>query len=427
MIIPSLVGKIIGFKKDYSDSISKESIPGEKMNLIDMQLDSGEVIKNIKILSNDPSFSDDLGEFLESKLQKVIKSNELKMGAMDIIMNSNEYPDIDKRFEEEQSIVSNENPDMNAKKVLQAASESLVNKMIREKRLISSKSIIKLPLAIGMGDRGEYYNSKSIQVSTSNDGEKAFGNGGIYYFSQTSNYTPIEISPIIKSDGSFVGYFKVETGKLITADQIEFLINHAIRTVKHGISSNKKPYMLNLVSYNMNLNEKMSKFQSFIDKIVQSNQQSDEPLDRKVYENYIKCFENLLTHLKSNPKDYAQFKASLPILLDQQTFQTMLLTESNDSSKSNIQVMSNAIVNLNFSKENPDKKNYLKEKVNEYINGLAIGSFRFKILTNINFQATDIFGQSETWGYPTNNVDTSRFTLSYRDTRSLIESLEGEV
>ncbi len=419
MIIPAGVMKIVGFKSNSNSETVP--LPTEGFNTMKVQLDNGQIIE-INVFSNDKLFSNSLKDFLISKTNSVIKESEINLGKLDIITDELERlkPILDLKMAE----ISQVQPGLTNKKLEQLAAEEVAKEMIFNKRFIKQRSIIKLPIAIGTSqDGGNYYTSRSIQVGTNEKGEKSFGRGGIYYFAQTENAIPIEITPIKNKDGIFVGYFKITTGKLINSEQINFLIDHAIRTVSVLFKQNKKPFLLQLIKNDVAQQIPSNLYSLFkalndIDKI---NRESNELLSEEIYENYKKCLNDIKELMIANPTYYKFFKASLPLVVTEDKLKGFISKVDPQAGKSSLQKMSIAITSLNFSKENPSIKQAVTKFIEDFIAKMATGEVNFKLLSNFNLAAPNIFGESDTWGYPVDNIASSKFTLSYNDTYALIQ------
>lgn len=419
MIIPAGVMKIVGFKANANSETVP--LPTEGCNIVKVQLDNGQIIE-INVFSNDKVFSNSLKDFLISKTNSVIKESEINLGSLDIITDEHERfkPLIEAKIAE----ISKEKPGLTNKKYEQLAAAAVAQDIIFNKRYIKQRSIIKLPIAIGTSqDGGNYYTSRSIQVEANEKGEKSFGRGGIYYFAQTENAIPIEITPIKNKEGIFVGYFKVTTGKLINSEQINFLIDHAIRTVTVLLTQNKKPFLLQLIKNDVaqqipsNLYNLFKKLND-IDKI---NRESSVLLGAEVYENYKVCLNEIKELMIANPTYYKFFKASLPLVVTEDKLKGFISKVDAQAGKSSLQKMAVAITSLNFSKENPNIKQAVTKSVEDFISKMATGEVNFKLLSNFNLAAPNIFGESDTWGYPVDNIASSKFTLSYNDTYALIQ------
>lgn len=419
MIIPAGVMKIVGFKANANSETVP--LPTEGCNIVKVQLDNGQIIE-INVFSNDKVFSNSLKDFLISKTNSVIKESEINLGSLDIITDEHERfkPLIEAKIAE----ISQEKPGLTNKKYEQLAAAAVAQDIIFNKRYIKQRSIIKLPIAIGTSqDGGNYYTSRSIQVEANEKGEKSFGRGGIYYFAQTENAIPIEITPIKNKEGIFVGYFKVTTGKLINSEQINFLIDHAIRTVTVLLTQNKKPFLLQLIKNDVaqqipsNLYNLFKKLND-IDKI---NRESSVLLGAEVYENYKVCLNEIKELMIANPTYYKFFKASLPLVVTEDKLKGFISKVDAQAGKSSLQKMAVAITSLNFSKENPNIKQAVTKSVEDFISKMATGEVNFKLLSNFNLAAPNIFGESDTWGYPVDNIASAKFTLSYNDTFALIQ------
>lgn len=419
MIIPSGVTKIIGFKKKYGGERFPEPVEGA--NIMSLQLDNGQVI-DMKIFSNDKEFSDSLGDFLISKAQSVLKENEVKQGAYDLTFDTEGV--FAKQIADKQAEILANEPNLAGPALMQRVTMEVSKDLVFNKRMIKQRSIIKLPIAIGKSqDGGSYYTSRSIQVALNDKGEKGFGRGGIYYFAQSSNNVPIEITPIRNKEGSFVGYFKVTTAKLINAEQIDFLIDHSIRTVNHLFSVNKKPFLIQMIKNEVSKTvpgELLNLFKE-LNNIEKMNRDSQNPLSKEVYDNYVSILENLKSLMQATPAYYKFFKASLPLVIPEERMKKFIFEVDKEAGKSSLQRMSQAITSLNFSRENPNVKSAVTKMIQQYVGSIHTGEVSSKILTNINFKAPNLFGQVDTWGFPVENIAAAKFTLSYNDTFALIQ------
>jgi len=419
MIIPAIIVKIIGFKTSENSEVSPYPIEGG--NILRVQIDTGAVI-DIKMNSTDKEFSESLKDFIESKTKSIVKKTEIKSASSDILLDEENY--FEKELEEVKNELLQNNPELSGKKLKKEASDIVANRIVFQKRLIKQKSILRIPLAISNGNNGTpYYNSRSIQVIREENGDKKFGNGGIYSFAQTTNIVPLEITPIYNRQGAFVGYFKVETGLLITGEQISFLIKHTIRTVKKVTSNNKKPFLINTI-INKSTPNHISSLLIEINKIERLNRDSKGVvLEQSIYDRYIELLTNLESLLISNPRDYRYFKSNIPLLLEQKFIKKAILEIDSEKGKSPLQTMSNAIPAINFSKENPNIKNAISKEIDNYLLQVTNGLIQCKLLATMSFPAPDIFNESESWGFLLNNIDTSKLTLSYRDSENLLSYL----
>jgi len=418
MIIPAVPCKIIGFKSSIQGE--KYMTPTVGANIMQLQLDNGEII-DIKVFSNDKEFSDSLHDFLESKTLSIIKESEVKQAAFDILYDDSGV--MSESLENKIELIAN-NPEnkLSGKKLQQEGAMQLAKELVYNKRRISLRSIIKLPVAIGKGESGEYYNSRSIIIEKNDKNEKAFGRSGIYCFAQTINSIPVEISPIRNKEGVFAGYFKITTAKLINAGQINFIIDHTIRTINEMTKKGKKPFLIQML--NQKLAEQIpnhlrSLFRS-VNVIEKLNKDSAELLSVHTYNEYIDKLTQIKQLMKENGSFYKFFKATLPLMYTAEKFKKAIFEIDANAGKSSLQVMPNAITNLNFSKENPNIKNQIKESIQNHIQRISEGVEDFKILSTISFSAPNILGESDTWGFPIDNVAASKFTLSYNDTKKIV-------
>lgn len=412
MIIPAAISKIIGFKKTIDGE--RFSYPTEGANIAQLQLDNGKLI-NVTILSTDKNYSDSLSKFLESKVASVMKESEVKQGALDLAFDDSGL--FDNLIEKYTEIIKGENnSELTGKKLQQEIFKRVAYSITYDKRLIKQKSVIKL--AIATSENESSYNSKSITVVTDKDGGKSFGRSGLSYFAQTANAIPVEITSIKNASNEFVGYFKVSTCNLITLDQINFLINHSIRTIQSAIMSGKKPFLLRI---NYSQKAELSKIINELITIEKNNKGS-QSVD--VYERYKILLEELKLLLNTTPSLCNYFKAELPFLITESKMSKLITDIDSDTGQSALQKLSQSIPALNFSSENPDIKNEVAKFVSDYINNISNGVTSCKIISTFNLQAPNIFGEASTWGFPDANISGGKFTLSYDETKKLIEDAD---
>jgi len=418
MLIPACIIKIINF----NDNKGNKSLgTQEDFHFITAMLDNGEII-NIEISSNDAEFSNSLNDFINFKSKSITKENEIKQAAYDIMFSDN--PTILKMIEKAELKIAEGEPSKNPAEVKKLAGESIAQFLVSRKRTIAAASIIRLAFGTPYPDGPQIFKSRSIQITKNDKGEKGFGNGGLYYFAQTGNVIPIEITQIRKRDGEFTGYFRISTGKLINANQINFLIDHSIRTIKEYVGKNNKPFLLQLLRQEgqQNIPPEYFHIVKSLNAIEKQNRDSETPLDKSIYDNYISQLEELKIIMKNTKSIYASFRAALPLVYTTKDLDSAIDNIATDKGSSPLQNMPKAIANLNFSKENPDLKKRVEGFVYSNIKGVASGETNHKILGTIAFSAPNILGEAKSWGFPINNIDVSKLCLSYLGTKTIIES-----
>lgn len=400
MIYPAVVMKVIGFKKK-DGSLSRFPVYG--VNKILVQLDNGKKIE-VDMFSNDKDMNS-LFDYLDNKALQGVKENKVKSLALDLVFNpDNEYADLIKTVEDR--LVSEGTPLSKAK---QEAAIEVVSDIMKEKSLLQSASIFRAALA--SGNNG--YNSKSIYVKTNDSGEKVYSTTGIYSQAQLVNQIPIEISYIFDSEQVAVGFMKVKTSSLINGKQINYLLDHSIRTITESLNRNKKPFMpLFLVQ---NSGSEFSKLALLFNKINQANKKSKNMLDLSQYNEAKELLEGIKSVLISNNSQYKEVQIELPFLIPNEKFVSSFKS-IDEHGKSPLQLMREALVNLNFSKENPQVKYNLKLQIlNSYILPLLNAQYSPKLITVYNIPAPNLLGESTSWGFMVDNVDFSKLTMGIND------------
>ena len=423
MLIPAGVIKILNFIDPQNQKFPN---PEQNANTMQVQLDNGQVI-NVKMLSTNPTYSQSLKDFLDFKTSKLLKESEVKKAAYDLVIS-----DIDTYEEELQFIKNNlktQNPKLTEKQLTQQAAEIVATRIISDKNAIKQTSIIRIPIAISntisvseekSASLPIYYNSKSITVEKNNEGELSFGRSGIYNFAQFNNHIPVEISPIKNKEGVFVGYFKIVTSRLINAIQINSLIDHTLRTLREQYKKGAKPYLLQFLQTEQKSPQDLYGLIAILNGIEKKYREN-----KTIQKEELTLYANTLKELKQliNEQKYFKYiKTNIPILLDDKFMKKFISEVSKDQGKSPLQTLPQSIVNLNFGIENPSIKNAISNMINQYLSEIATGNIDCKILTTLSFPASDIFNNSESWGFLSNNISNGKAVLSYDDTCRLINS-----
>ena len=425
MIVPAATVKVIGFKKNVNDS---EVFVGcqDNTSVMRFQLDNNSVV-DVPIISTDKSFSANLKDFLESKLKGVTKSSEISKYVNELMfaMTDTENVGLQRQIENEKKRIKNNNPNIQNQALVKQALNAVALNQIQEKRRISATSIIRVPLALDKD--GKITNSRAMQVATNKDGNKEWGRGGLYYVAQAGNNLPIEITPIKNREGAFIGYFKIETSNLINSTQILNFLDHCIRTVRKLTSDGKKPFLAQLMVYNP-WSKPVDKW--YVQAVNDANQIErnnkeikNGSLPPQEYERYINILEFIKTNLQKAPQTYKNFKAAIPLLLTSSDVKAMIYNVG-EGGKSPLQRLSQSLVDLNFSRENPDVKNVGKNFLRNIVGDIHEGRNSFRMLTTMDFPALDPFGKSDAWGFMANNISSAKLNLSFNDTMGLYRELD---
>ncbi|MGB2552856.1 hypothetical protein ACPF04_06710 [Campylobacter sp. MOP51] len=400
MIVPAVVLKVIGFKNGVNGRISPECQTNS--NIIHAQLDTGHTI-DISMLSTNPSFSTSLFDFLAAKSEGTIKANAVAKATSELVFATDLSPNVQADIAR---LKQNGVKDQEARK---QAFNNEAERLIREKRRIKAASILRF--AVASNGKGEY-NSKSLQVSKDDKGNYKWGNGGVYFFAQNENHLPIEITP----SGS---YIQINTGKLITAAQIHFLIAHSIRTAKACIDKGQKPFLIKLLPMR-GMSKDFARISSNIANLIDRNKDGALPPD-VVADAYCTALEELDALLYNDRLQCKFFKCKLPIFYNKDDLINAIMVVGEQGS-SPLQRLTSSLVDLNFSLENPDIKERAREFVKNAICNLPEDK-SYKIHAIYNFMAPTILGESDSWGFMINNISSSNFVLSLTDTKFLYESV----
>ena len=397
MIYPAVVMKIIGFVNE-DNSISKQPI--ENSNKVRVLLDNGSKV-DIDFLSNDSELKS-LKDYLDNKTNQNLKSDKIKSASADIM-----FSDSDKFTDKINQIESELGNIKNAKKI---AIERVATEALKEKVSIGSASVFRS--AIACNDNMSSCNSKSIYVSENEKGVKQYSNSGIYAHATLPNQIPIELSFIRKGSGEFIGYLKLTTSSLINANQINYLLDHTIRTLE------KYSFVPNFV-INNKMSDTMRLLCLTINDIKRNKQNPNIPLA-------IETLNLIKANLEANRLDYASFIMELPMLLPIEDFKNGVFTVAADKGKSPIQIFRDALVNTNFSQENPDIKKNLKTQIlRNYLEPMINGErYDLKLLCVYNIVAPNIFNESESYGFMKNNIDMSKLTFGVESIRKIHDELK---
>lgn len=420
MIIPAVVYKILGFKNKIGDK-EFSLVPEEGKNVVLIQLDDG-TLNEVSFYGNNKDYNS-LYSYLESKTEQGIKKDKIGSYVADLATTENKklLALIDKETNETGGT---------KKEILESVSKAI----IKDKIMIKSGSMIRTALAFTTDENGfnSKFNSRSI-ISFEDKGEVRYSTTGVYSQAILANQIPIEISPIKKSDGAFIGYFRVQTGEIISKQHVISILRHSIRTIENAIATSSNaliPKIIQQINGNSELNVLKNKINENKRKYddMKKNAQPFEYSEYQVLVDDLKKFATLLMQDMTNLK---KFKMELPIIIPQDDFakktilHTLVHGEKRPEDLSPFRMFPDAAIMLNFSKEDPTIKAQAKDYIsNTFLKQIANGNYSPRLLLNYNLPKGDILDNSDSWGYMGNNIDFSKLSLSFADAKNIILQTE---
>jgi len=422
MIIPAVVYKILGFKKKIGD---KEFVltPTEGYNVAFIQMDDGSV-NEVSFYGNNKEFNS-LKDYLEYKASQNIKKDKIQAYVADLSMT--EDPTLLKIIEEE----TKKSEGLSKKEIF----TKIATDILYDKVSIKSGSIVRSALAFTVDENGfsSKFNSRSIISAKDKEGVLKYSTTGIYSQATLANQIPIEIEPIKKNDGTFVGFFRLVTGSIISKQHVSSIIDHSIRTVQYAINENKNaflPKILMQISNNGELSmlvNEINKLKMNLDKKAKDNHE----ISSEEYNRVIQMLSDFKIKLFEDKVNLPKFKMELPMIVSADDFKSKTVTYvhahnvKRPEDLSPFRVFSDAIVSLNFSKEDPNVQKQAKEYViNTFLAQISNGNYAPRLLLNYNLPKGDILDNNDSWGYMINNVDFSKLVLSFRDSSYIISETE---
>ena len=410
MIIPASIFKIIGFINKTDNSISKDPQDG---NLLLVYSDSGKKII-LRLTGNKGELTkEDVQKYIENKVQSVIKQKEIDLVAAEL-----EYlEEIEVEIEEAVDKLKEEGKDR--KEIIQFKKDFKQNKakdIVFDRRNIKEGSILRL--AISFGDKLEKMNfqNEDLPILVSRaiifDAEGEPTSTGMYYFSQTANQLPINISPIVNKDNEALELFQIELSKLATIEHATHLIEHLERTLVKSVEKNSKAY---LTGVNYDYEEIKDKP---IFSIVKDINNLAKVRETTEINPYVEKMKELLVALKEDTSLLRSVHIKLNLMLNKNYFKGI---EDSPFSK-----FDETLVNLNFSKLDPPDKNNLKSLLKKKKEKMMLGEIKFNLNAIYNTPALKLDEPSESWGFMHDNVQSQSFILSSRDTTILVKELENK-
>ena len=409
MIIPASVFRIVGFIDKKSNELKDVAQDG---GLMLVYSDSGKPMI-LKLTGNKSDLStEDINRYIESKVQSVIKQKEI-----DLVASELEYIDeIEDELEKEVAKLKEEGKErkeiMAFKKAFKLEKASAI---VYDRRNIKKGTLLRL--AVSFSNKLEKYtfNKQELPVLTSraiiydNDGEPT--STGMYYFSQTANQLPVSVKPIFNRENEAIELFTIELSKLANLEHFKFLIGHLERSMKMAIEKDNKAY-LNGINYNYE-NIKDNKDVFDIVSKINTLAKDKETLDPTEYISELRKLEVLV---EEDPKLILSVHLKLNLLLNPSYFNTI--------ENSPFKTFPDTFVNLNFSKIDPPEKEKLKEILRKVNNKMKLGEMDFEINAIYNTPALKLSEDPTSWGFMTDNLQSTSFILSSKDSTILIKDLE---
>ena len=417
MIIPAIVYKVIGFI-DKNGIVHKKPI--KDSNEMKVQLDNG-VIATIYHHSGNKHYNS-LSDYLENKANLSIKKDQLKEVSSDILIDR---PDsLEPLFEKTVNAFKQHYPNLPNKEINKMAANKIAEKILYNRQLIQSGSIIRSAFSFKEDESISKASVKSIYLKYV-EGKMTYDTSGIYAHALLPNHIPIELSIARDSQGNERDFYNITTSNLIKADHIFMLLDHMIRTIQKSIEKQTKvylPYFFN-VSRMPQFIQRMNDIQSINNKL-----EKDMVLNNEMKEEYINYVYMLKTEFQNNKKYFKYFKMSLPLSVEKEKHKKGLTTLSQNGGKSPVQQFRNAVVNINFSRESDYIKNEAKAFIlNNFMKPMINGQYFPKLLMTYNIAGNAIIGEGTSWGFMHQNIDYSKATLSFNDSKYIIEETQKYV
>jgi uncharacterized protein YihD (DUF1040 family) len=414
MIIPATVFRIVGFINKEKDSI--EETPQEG-GLVFCYSDQGNPLV-LQMTSNKKDLSlEDIKRYLDNKRDSVIKQKEI-----DAVAGELEYLE-DFEVELEDALEKFKEENGNDRKAIIKFKKDYKNiaatELVKKRRTIGKNSIIRTVIDLPDGKtkkitfKGKEFNFlRSRCIIFDNEGNPS--TSGLYFYAQTANTLPISIKPIFNKEGESLNLFTISLSKISSLEHFEHITDHIIRSVARFVEKKEKAYLPNITyDYEKIKNTDLYKIVKKIIEITKKKEVTYQEADK-----FIGYILELKDFILKNPKHSLNIQYVFNLLLTP-TF----IEESISKNTSPFSKLKDTFVNLNFSKEDPDKKNDKKEIVKQYIEDLKNGNIRGEIIGTYHTPALKLSEPSDSWGFMTNNVQLDSFILSSIDTLKLYKKI----
>jgi len=410
MIIPASIFRVIGFINKSDNSLSQEPQDG---NLMLVYSDSGKKII-LKLTGTKAELTkEDVKEYIDNKVKSVIKQKEIDLVAAEV----EDIEEFEDELEDAIDKMKEEGKDKQAiRDFKKEFKQSKAKEIVFNRRNIKEGSILRL--AVSFGDKIDKldFDGESLPVLTSRaiifDTEGNPTSTGMYYFAQTANQLPVNISPIFNKDNEPLELFQIELSKLATIEHVRHLVGHIERTLVKSIEMNGKAY-LNGVNYDYEAIKDKDVFS-----IVKDINNIAKDRETKEVDEYISKLKELLSAIEEDNSLILNIFIKFNLLLNKNYFKAI---EDSPFSK-----FDQTLVNLNFSKLDPDDKNKLKAILKKKREKMMLGEIKFDMNAIYNTPALKVGEESTSWGFMHDNVQSPSFILSSRDTTILVKELENK-
>lgn len=416
MINPAAIFRVVGFlnKED-----SKTYNTPQEGNLVLCYSDRGTpVIIELKSNKKDMTL-DDVKAFLDNKRDSVVRKKDIETLANDL-----NYSDdfIEELFEAEANFVKS-NPEAKPKEIMIFKRDYATQKakdIIVDNKTVNKDSVLKF--AISTPNKKRFFNLGKIEIPIIDSRSLMFKDdepqtSGFYYYSQNKNSLPISISAIFNKEGNATGFFKVTLSKLANLDQFNFLAGHIKRTILRQIEKEEKIY-INIPEFDYQEIKSKESVLSILTSMRNGLKIADV-ITEEMARNYLSLFDTLLAEVNNNPKLILSINLSFNMVLKTEELRKIVEEKPNPFTN-----LTNTIVNLNCSKENPETKNQLKLVAKSKIDDILDAKSKGIILATYFIPPEKVGEEPDSWGFMANNIQRESFVLSSLDSFSLFNEVQ---
>lgn len=411
MIIPAAIFRISGFLKD--DEIYDEPQEG---GLVLAYNDKGKPVI-LELISNKPRTTvEDIKIFFENKQNSVIKEKEILAVSGELSFLESFEIELEEAVDEFKKTTTDRKAILDFKK---SFTKEKAIEIVNERRRIKKGTIIKAVVDIPNEgfEKTTFRGVELIKIRSKSlifqDNEPS--TTGFYFYSQTENALPITISPVFNKDEP-LGFFKTQLSKIATLNHFNFLIGHINRSVNKQINEKTAIYVPK-INYDYEKIKSDNELLNIIKEIRTVSQDKEMTEDKA--KSYLLNLEKLKEKINLNPKLIIYINLVFNIFMNKNDMKAILETKSNPMLN-----LTKSFVNLNFSKENPDKKEKLSGIIKNIIEEELKAEKECEINAIYHTPAIKIGEESNSWGFMLNNVQTESFVLSFDDTMKIYKSLK---
>lgn len=428
MILPAAVVKILGFINLKDKSLNEEPQEG---NYLLVKVTSGKKIV-LKLTGNKNVTTEDVRIYFENKARSVIKQKEIDLVASELEYIDEIADELDEKLDELKESAKNDGQKLDRKaqnEFKKRFKQEKASEIVYERRRLKPGSIIRVAVSYSNDMKKMEINGEKLNIMVSRciifDKEGEPSTTGMYYFSQTANQLPVSISPIFNREKEAIGLFTLTLSELATFDHFELLVGHILRTFDKTFEKSNSIYSTR-ISYNYNDGKELFKVIKDIKdkdvmqviKDINEISKTKEIKDVEVIEKLKGLYQELL-EIVSDDKELVEFiNIQLNLLLTPD-----LLKSGEDSPFKNLR---NSLVNLNFSKYDPDDKSELKKYVQSELDLMMMGGKKMIITGVYNTPALQISEEPDSWGFMHDNVQTQSFVLDSRSTAIILKDCENK-